>query len=164
MKIVVERGRGECYQWKAAGQCSKGDNCSFRHDGNQSGKPTPKSSLLSCKKIKESQRPSGRFPRKPCWDILKGTCMTPSKWYFGIPPHGRFTRNHRGADSTKMSAFHQQVEGQPRKKLRRNDDNSAVALWKNSRQFGLCIPLRKGTQVLKLPRKVKFSLLCAASH
>ena len=23
---------GECYQWKANGQCSKGDSCSFRHD------------------------------------------------------------------------------------------------------------------------------------
>ena len=28
----VERGHGECYQWKAKGQCSRGDKCSFRHD------------------------------------------------------------------------------------------------------------------------------------
>ena len=23
---------GECYQWKAVGQCSRGDSCSFGHD------------------------------------------------------------------------------------------------------------------------------------
>ena len=29
---VVERGQGFCYQWKAKGQCSRGDQCSFQHD------------------------------------------------------------------------------------------------------------------------------------
>ena len=28
---------GECYQWKAHGQCSKGDSCSFSHDTQTSG-------------------------------------------------------------------------------------------------------------------------------
>ena len=27
-----QRTLGNCWQWKANGQCSKGDNCSFRHD------------------------------------------------------------------------------------------------------------------------------------
>ena len=27
-----QRALGECWQWKASGQCSEGDNCSFRHD------------------------------------------------------------------------------------------------------------------------------------
>ena len=31
-KAFVERKVRECYQWKANGQCSKGDSCSFRHD------------------------------------------------------------------------------------------------------------------------------------
>ena len=31
-KAYVERQVGECYQWKAKGQCSKGGSCSFRHD------------------------------------------------------------------------------------------------------------------------------------
>ena len=30
-KAVVEREVGECYQWKAIGQCSRGDSCSFSH-------------------------------------------------------------------------------------------------------------------------------------
>ena len=38
----VETGRGECYQWKAKGQCSRVDKCSFRHDENKRAKPTPK--------------------------------------------------------------------------------------------------------------------------
>ena len=29
---------GDCWQWKFNGQCSKGDNCSFRHDVNKRGK------------------------------------------------------------------------------------------------------------------------------
>ena len=37
------------WQWKANGQCSKGDNCSFRHDMNKRAKstqpnPSPRSS------------------------------------------------------------------------------------------------------------------------
>ena len=40
---------GDCWQWKANGQCSKGDNCSFRHDMNKRAKstqpnPSPRSS------------------------------------------------------------------------------------------------------------------------
>ena len=30
----VEGGKGTCYQWKEKGQCSKGDQCSFRHKSN----------------------------------------------------------------------------------------------------------------------------------
>ena len=39
----AERGPGECYQWRAKGQCSKGDNCSFRHDRKKQRKSTPTS-------------------------------------------------------------------------------------------------------------------------
>ena len=31
-KAYVERKVGDCCQWKAKGQCSKEDSCSFRHD------------------------------------------------------------------------------------------------------------------------------------
>ena len=30
----VEGGKGTCYQWKEKGQCSKGDQCSFRHESD----------------------------------------------------------------------------------------------------------------------------------
>ena len=41
--IGVERGKGICYQWKEKGQCSEGDQCSFRHESDdRAPKPTPK--------------------------------------------------------------------------------------------------------------------------
>ena len=44
-----QRSLGDCWQWKANGQCSKGVNRSFRHDINKRAKstqpnPSPRSS------------------------------------------------------------------------------------------------------------------------
>ena len=39
-KQRVQRILGDCWQWKANGQCLKGDNCSFRHDMNKRAKLT----------------------------------------------------------------------------------------------------------------------------
>ena len=49
-KACEQRSPGDCWQWEANGQCSKGDNCSFRHDINKRAKttqpnPSPRSSL-----------------------------------------------------------------------------------------------------------------------
>ena len=56
-----QRSPGECWQWKATGQCSKGDNCSFRHDNNQRTKR--KSLNLQNKKKDEPEA------RKDFWSI-----------------------------------------------------------------------------------------------
>ena len=37
----VGRGEGLCCQWKAKGQCSRGDQCSVQHDTYERAKPTP---------------------------------------------------------------------------------------------------------------------------
>ena len=37
-KLREQRTLGDCWQWKANGQCSKGDICSFRHDMNKRAK------------------------------------------------------------------------------------------------------------------------------
>ena len=34
-KQRVQRILGDCWQWETNGQCSRGDNCSFRHDINK---------------------------------------------------------------------------------------------------------------------------------
>ena len=39
-KQRVQRILGDCWQWEANGQCSKGDNCIFRHDINKRAKMT----------------------------------------------------------------------------------------------------------------------------
>ena len=36
-KACVDRKVGQCFQWRAHGQCSKGDSCSFSHDTLASG-------------------------------------------------------------------------------------------------------------------------------
>ena len=35
-----QRSLGDCWQWKANLQCSKGDSCSFQHDMNKRAKST----------------------------------------------------------------------------------------------------------------------------
>ena len=81
----VDRGQGERYQWKAKGQCSRGDKCSFWHDGNERAKPTvktapsskpptPRRRSASRKRNFRGRSPSGKTNRQPCKDFLKGTC------------------------------------------------------------------------------------------
>ena len=41
VKQREQRSLGVCGQWEFNGQCSEGDNCSFRHDINKRGKATP---------------------------------------------------------------------------------------------------------------------------
>ena len=61
MKQREQRSPGDCRQWEANGQCSKGDNCSFRHDTNKRAKatqpnPSPRSSTQqNVKKCIENQ-------------------------------------------------------------------------------------------------------------
>ena len=56
------RTLGDCWQWKANGQCSKGDNCSFRHDMNKRAKstqPNPSPEIFyaaECEKYIENQK------------------------------------------------------------------------------------------------------------
>ena len=79
--------RWVCYQWKAKGQCSKGDQCSFLHDINKRAKSTPKTTpssepptqrgrSASRKGILRGRSPFGKSNRQPCKDFLKGICAT----------------------------------------------------------------------------------------
>ena len=84
-KQRVQRILGDCWQWETNGQCSRGDNCSFRHDVNKRGKVTPSNpspnSFMQQNERKPSRTrsprgrsPSGRTSRWPCKDYLRGTC------------------------------------------------------------------------------------------
>ena len=63
-----QRSLGDCWQWKANGQCSKGDNCSFRHDMNKRAKstqpnPSPRySTQQNVKNASRTRSPRGRRP------------------------------------------------------------------------------------------------------
>ena len=61
-----QRTLGDCWQWKANGQCSKGDNCSFRHDINKRAKltqpnPSPNSFMRQNERNAKSQRQESRW-------------------------------------------------------------------------------------------------------
>ena len=173
-----QRSLGDCWQWKADGQCSNEDTCSFRHDLNKRAKstqpnPSPRSSTQQ--NVKNSSRtrsprgrsPSERMARLPCKDYLKGTCTNPfcEKWH---TPGCLFYKSENGCRlGEKCSYAHRQVDEQPSKRSKNNGDKSAVALLKIARQLccvfqGVEPPksssiLRKSSNILKPIRCVRFT-------
>ena len=74
--------------------------------------------------------PSGRIFRWPCKDYLKGTCNNSfcEKWH---PPECLFYKTKSGCRfGEKCSFAHRQVDEQPTKRSKTNNDKSAVALLK----------------------------------
>ena len=140
-KQRVQRILGDCWQWEANGQCVKGDNCSFRHDINKRGKVTPSNpspnSFMRQNERKSSRTrsprgksPSGRMSRWPCKDYLKGTCNNSfcEKWH---PPECLLYKTKSGCRfGEKCSYAHRQVDEQPTKRSKKNDDKSSVAILK----------------------------------
>ena len=173
-----QRTLGDCWQWKANGQCSKGDSCSFRHDMNKRAKstqpnPSPRSSTQqSVKNASRTRSPGGRSPsgkmaRLPCKDYLKGTC-TNSSVKSGILQSACSTSQKMDADlGEKCSYAHRQVDEQPSKRSEKNGDKSAVAILKITRQLGCVFQdmeppksssiLRKSSNILKPIRCVRFT-------
>ena len=140
-KQCGQRILGDCWQWEFNGQCSRGENCSLRHDINKRGKVTPsnpspnsfmqqnerKASRTRSPRVKST---SGRMHRWPCKGYLKGTCNNSfcEKWH---PPECLFYKTKSGFRfGEKCSFAHRQVDAQPTKWSKSNNDKSAVALLK----------------------------------
>ena len=111
-KQRAQRSLGDCWQWKANGQCSKGHNCSSRHDINKRGKMTqsntsPNSFMQQNERnaSRTRSRHNGRTSRWPCKDYLKGTCTTPfcEKWH---PPECLFYKTKSGYRFGKSAHTH----------------------------------------------------------
>ena len=138
-KQRAQRTLGDSGQSKANGQCSEGDNCSFRHDINKRAKtPSPSSSTRKNERNASRTRgprgksPSGRMFRLPCKDYLKGTCTNSfcEKWH---PPECFFYKSENGCRfGEKCSYAHRQVEEQPSKRSKKNGDKSAMDMLKKS--------------------------------
>ena len=178
VKQREQRSLGDGWQWKANGQCSKGDSCSFRHDEDKRAKSTqPNPSLRSStqQNVKNASRtrsprgrsPSGKMGRLPCKDHLKGTCTTP---FFekGHPPECLSYMSENGCKfEEKCSYAHRQTDEQPSKRSQKNGDKSAVAILKNTRQLGCVFQdmeppkstsfLRKSSDIRKPIRCVQFT-------
>ena len=137
-KIREQRILGDCWQLETNGQCVKGNNCSFRHDINKRGKSSPSNpspnSVMQQNEPKPSRTrsprgksPSGRMSRWPCKDYVRGTCNNSfcEKWQ---PPERLYYRAKSGCRfGEKCSFAHRQVDEQPTKRSKTNDDKSAVA-------------------------------------
>ena len=73
-KQRVQRILGDCWQWESNGQCSRGDNCSFRHDINKLGKmtqsnPSPNSFMQKNERnASRTRSPRGKGPVVECHD------------------------------------------------------------------------------------------------
>ena len=73
-----QRSLGDCWQWKANGQCSKGDHCSFRHDVNKRAKmtqpnPSPSSSTRQNEK-KMHREPKVLEAKAPRRTVQQALC------------------------------------------------------------------------------------------
>ena len=82
------------------------------------------------------ESPSGRMSRWPCKDYLKRTCNNSlcEKWH---PPECLFYKTKSGGRfGEKCSYAHRQVDEQPTKRSKKNDDKSAVALLKKDDWHG----------------------------
>ena len=76
--------------------------------------------------------PSGRTSRWPCTDYLRGTCNNSfcERWH---PPECLFYKTKSGCRfGEKCSFAHRQVDEQPTKRSKKNDDKSAVAMLKKN--------------------------------
>ena len=165
LKEREQRTLGDCWQWKANGQCSKGDNCSFRHDINKRGKmtqPTPSPSSSTRQNERNTPRtrtprgksPNGTMFRLPRKDHLKGTRLLHK------------SENGRGFGE-KCSYAHRQFDEQPSKRSIKNDDKSALSMLKSTRQLGCVFQdmeppksttiLRNSSIILKPIRCVRFT-------
>ena len=135
-KQRVQRILGDCWQWEANGQCVKGNNCSFRHDMNKCGKsspsnPSPNSFMRQNERKPTRTRsprgksPSGGMPRWPCKDYLRGTCNNSfcEKWH---PPECLYYKTKSGCRFGECPFAHRQVDEQPTKRSKSNNDKSAV--------------------------------------
>ena len=70
-KASVDRKVGECHQWKATGQCSKGDSCSFSHGSNR-GQKAQSSSLAPKAQTQNDGRKLSKGFRPGDKVLLKG--------------------------------------------------------------------------------------------
>ena len=153
----VEGGKGTCYRWKEKGQCSKGDQCSFRHESNdRAQKPdhnaaTPselslsRSRSVSRKRSIRGKSNHGAILRQPCRYYLKVTC-TRSPCEYWHPPECQFYKTQTGCKAGDKCLFpHHKVDEQPNKrpkngyyshKRRESDDKNAKCVVNFVPQLG----------------------------
>ena len=136
---VKQRILGDCWQWKANGRCSKGDNCSFRHDINKRVKST-QSNLLQGSSTRQKEE------RGKCTENQKSQRQK-SQWKnVSIALQGLPQRNLQQVVSVKNGILQYacstsrrmgctaRLKNRLAKGLKKNGDKSAVAVLKMHEQ------------------------------
>ena len=131
-KASFERKVGECFQWKAHGQCSKGDSCSFSHDTMASG-----NSGAGQRRKGRSSSPASHSKAKQ----TDGEGQKSSKESAGILPCVRITslNENRRVHGDKCHFRHVEAEGKPSKKSKKGGAKGSVEILKGVQTIGLCI-------------------------
>ena len=113
---------------------------SFRHDGNKRGKPTPTSAPSSEPRTekdgdKSSRRkslrghsPSGKLSRKTCRDYINGKGTRPSCDFWHPPECQNYNKKSGRRFGDKCAFIHQQVEGQPSRKPKKDCDEEFTTI------------------------------------
>ena len=147
VSIGVERGFGECWQWQASGQCSKGRTVFSDTMRVSVWKSIPKATqssepLKERDERKSSRRrsfrgssPSGRPSRPPCGKYLRGDCTTPSCSYWHLPECHNYNTESGCKFGNKCAFVHRCAEEHPSKKPKVNGDRTVVAMLKDTRQL-----------------------------
>ena len=109
--VSVERKVGECYQWKANGQCSRRDSCSFSHgycrgQQAQSSSPAPKTQTQIDGRTPSTRSPQGRgvlLEREPGKRAKNSSEENVRNCHVivGILPYVKITKHNRDANSVK---------------------------------------------------------------
>ena len=142
-KQRVQRILGDCWQWETNGQCVKGNIAVSATIPISVEKLHHQIRLriLSCGRVSENHRepevpgegvPVVEMYRWPCKDYFKGTCNNSfcEKWH---PPECLFYKTKSGCRfGEKCSYAHRQVDEQPNRRSKKNDDKSAVAMLKKN--------------------------------
>ena len=148
--VSVERKVGECFEWKATGQCSKGDSCSFSY-GSYSGqkstiilfylkKADPDRRKEALKKWQSKRSESFRIERqKACKQNLKGKCTEPScdLWH---PPVCRNYMFESGCKYGDRSHFRHTEAGASQLKVKEKCPERISGRIERKYSIGLCVP------------------------
>ena len=103
--------------------------------------------------------PSGRMSRWPCKDYLRGTCNNSfcERWH---PLECLFYKNKNGCRFVEKCSFaHRQVDEQPTKRSKTNNDENAVGMlkkghWQERESVSNACPDRTGQPVKRSDKKL----------
>ena len=130
----VQRILGDCWQWETNGQCVKGNNCTFRHYMNKRGKSSPLNPSQN-----SFMQQNERKPSRTLVECLVGLARITLEELAishvvknGTLQNACTTRPRVVCRfGEKCSFAHRQVDEQPTKRSKSNNDKSAVAMLKH---------------------------------